>query len=43
MDLEGRRRAVVYTAIWLASIAVVVYAYPQVQEYATFWNEYLMG
>ena len=41
VTLEGRRRAVVYTAIWLASLAIFAYAYPRVSEYATFWNDYL--
>ncbi len=43
MNLEGKRRVAVYTAVWLAPVAVFAYAYPQVHEYATFWTDYLMG
>lgn len=43
VNLEGKRRVAVYTAVWLASVAVFAYAYPQVHEYATFWTDYLMG
>ena len=42
-DLTGKKRVVAYTAIWIATLAVIVYVYPQVKEYATFWNDYLVG
>ena len=42
-DLKGRKRTVVYAAIWIATLAIIVYVYPQVEEYATVWNDYLLA
>ena len=39
-NLTETKRWVVYTAIWLISISVFAYAYPQISEYSTFWNDY---
>ena len=40
--LRNPGRRIVFAAIWLLSAAIILYAYPQVQEYATVWNDYLM-
>lgn len=40
--LKGKKRAVVFSIIWIATILIVLYAYPQLTEYATVWNDYLM-
>ncbi len=38
----GRKRAVVFATIWIATIAVVAYAYPRIDEFANVWNDYLL-
>lgn len=40
--LRGRKRAAVFAAIWIATVAVVAYAYPRIDEFANVWNEYLL-
>lgn len=40
-NLRGRRRTVVYGMIWLATIAICLYAYPRIETFATVWNDYL--
>ena len=40
-NLHGRRRTIVYTAIWLATLLICVYAYPRIEVFATIWNDYL--
>lgn len=40
---EGRRRVIAFAAAWILTIAVVVYAYPRILEYANIWNNYLIG
>lgn len=40
--LTGRKRAVVFAAIWIATTAVVVYAYPRIEVFANVWNGYLL-
>ena len=40
--LTGTGRRVVFAAIWILSIAVVAYACPRIETYATFWNDYLL-
>ena len=34
-------KAVVFTVVWIATIAVFAYAYPRITEFATIWNDYL--
>ena len=34
-------KAVVFTVVWIATIAVFAYAYPRIEEFATIWNDYL--
>jgi len=40
-NLKGRRRTIVYAAIWLATLLICVYAYPRIEVFATIWNDYL--
>ena len=40
-NLRGRRRVIVYSAIWLATLLICVYAYPRIEVFATIWNDYL--
>lgn len=40
--LRGRRRIAVFSAIWLLTLAICLYAYPRTETFATFWNDYLM-
>lgn len=41
-NLKGRRRVIVFTAIWLLTLAVIAYAYPKIEVYANIWNDYLI-
>ncbi|MCR5747638.1 MAG: DUF1624 domain-containing protein [Lachnospiraceae bacterium] len=43
MGQKGGKKAVVYTIAWLGTAVAVAYIYPQLTEYATFWNEYLLS
>ena len=40
--LAGRRRTAVFAAVWIATAAVVAYAYPRIEVFANVWNAYLM-
>ena len=40
--LKNPKRAVVFTIIWILTIACVIYVYPKVETFATFWNNYLL-
>ena len=40
-NLKGRRRTIVYAAIWLATLLICVYVYPRIEVFATIWNDYL--
>ena len=42
VKLKNPARSVAFAAIWAATAAVVAYAYPRIEVYATFWNEYLI-
>jgi hypothetical protein len=42
VTLTQPKKAITYAFIWICTILVVIYSYPRIQEYATFWNEYLM-
>ncbi len=39
--LQGRRRVIVYSVIWLATLVICLYAYPRIEVFATVWNDYL--
>ena len=41
-ELKGKKRVVICILIWVISFMIVAYAYPRVDEYATFWNDYLL-
>ena len=41
-QLRGARRVAAFAAIWIATAAVVAYAYPRIEVFATFWNNYLL-
>ena len=40
--LRGRQQTIFLVTVWLLTIAVAVYAYPRIDEFATMWNEYLL-
>ena len=42
VKLKGARLAVFTAAVWIATVAIVVYAYPRIEEFANIWNEYLL-
>ena len=39
--LKNPMRTIVFTIIWIVTIICVIYIYPKVETYATFWNNYL--
>ena len=40
-NLHGRRRAIVFWAIWLATLLICFYSYPRIDVFGTIWNDYL--
>ena len=40
--LKGKHMIIFTAAVWIATIAIVAYAYPRIDEYANIWNEYLL-
>lgn len=40
--LAGKKRLAVFVAVWIATVAVVAYAYPKIQTFANVWNDYLL-
>ncbi len=41
-SLQGRRRTIVYAAIWALTVLIVAYVYPRTDVYANVWNNYLV-
>ena len=33
---------ILFAAVWILTVATVVYAYPRIEEHATIWNDYLV-
>lgn len=42
VKLKNPKRAAAFIAIWVATVAVVIYAYPRIEVFATSWNNYLL-
>ncbi len=42
VKLKNPKRAAAFIAIWVATVAVVAYAYPRIEVFATSWNNYLL-
>ena len=40
-DLENPMRSFIFALIWILTIISVIYIYPRVEVYTTFWNGYL--
>ena len=40
-NLKNSVKIVVYPLIWMTTIISVIYIYPKVETYTTFWNNYL--
>ena len=40
--LKGKKAVIFAAAAWAATIAVVAYSYPRIEEFANIWNEYLL-
>ena len=40
-NLKNQMRNIVFSLIWIITIICVVYIYPNIDEYATYWNDYL--
>ena len=40
-NLKNQMRNIVFSLIWTITIFCVVYIYPNIDEYATYWNDYL--
>ena len=39
--MEKKKRNLVFSLIWILTIISVIYIYPKIEVYATFWNNYL--
>jgi hypothetical protein len=39
--LKNPMRNIIFILIWIATIICVIYIYPKVEFYSTFWNNYL--
>lgn len=40
--LKGAKMIVFTVSVWIATVAIIVYAYPRITEFANIWNEYLL-
>ena len=40
--LKGAKMIVFTVSVWIATAAIIVYAYPRITEFANIWNEYLL-
>ena len=40
--LKGTKALIFIAAVWIATVAIVVYAYPRIEVYANIWNDYLL-
>lgn len=41
-NLKGTKMIVFAAGVWIATVAIVVYAYPRIEVFANIWNEYLL-
>ncbi len=41
-QLPSQSGYILFAAVWILTIATVVYANPKIEKHATIWNEYLM-
>ncbi len=42
IGLKNPWRNIAFILIWLATIIIVIYIYPRVEQFATMWNDYLI-
>lgn len=42
VTLKGAKMIVFTVTVWIATVAIIVYAYPRITEFANIWNEYLL-
>lgn len=42
VTLKQPRKGIAFAAVWACTVLVILYAYPRIEEYATFWNIYLL-
>ena len=40
--LKGAKMIVFTVSVWIATVAIIVYAYPRITEFANIWNDYLL-
>ena len=40
--LKGTKLIIFTAAVWIATVAIVIYAYPRIEVFANIWNEYLL-
>ena len=40
--MKGKKMLVFAAAVWIATVAIAVYAYPRIDEFANIWNDYLL-
>ncbi len=41
-NMKGRARWIFAAAVWILTAAVIIYAYPKIEEFANIWNDYLL-
>ena len=42
VTLRGAKQVIFTAAVWIATAAIVIYAYPRIEVFANVWNEYLL-
>lgn len=40
--MRGKKLVIFTVSVWIATLAIVAYAYPRIEEYANIWNDYLL-
>ena len=40
--LRGKKMIIFAAAVWIATIAIVIYSYPRIEVFANIWNDYLL-
>ena len=42
MGMPVKKQRIFFAVVWAATIAVILFVYPHLDEYATMWNDYLL-
>lgn len=41
-SLKGKKMIIFAVVVWVLTIAIALYAYPRIEEFANIWNDYLL-